>query len=180
MTMPDGEQSNHDATEPEIQIAFKTEEGIFADGDDLPPEARSAFMHALRNTDMPEEVRAAFSKALGVDPDDLAEDTTGEGADGETGGPHGPDCACDPGEVHREQLWAILDTAFPNDPHLWSAGEALFALSAVNPAEPDDDTRRAALESASKHIEHLAGRLVPAMSPAEQMVADFRKQMGNL
>lgn len=158
--------------EPRIGFAFQTAEGIFTDPADLPPEARAFLLEHLDTLPIP--LRKLLAKTLGADsaaPDST--DTTRKTAAG-----HRPDCTCD--QEHREMVWQILDAAFPASPHLWAAGEALFALSDANPTTADEATQRAALQSATRHLTRQAELAAAPPSPAEQIVLDFRKQMGGL
>lgn len=192
---------NHDeesaaATEHVIRIAIQTPHGTEEVAvNDVPDEVRNALIEGLRSGDMPEEVRIALSKALEVDLADLpdaAEVSVGEapGADGDSATSYAATddadkapldahaTGCDCAERHREHVWRILDAAFPQEPHLWKAMEALFEISSVNPHELNDEARRTALNEAALHIKRHTELTAPPLSPVEQMVEQFRKEMG--
>jgi hypothetical protein len=182
-------------SEPTIRFAVQTPFGARGVNlADLPEELRDALAQSLHGADLPTELRVALGKALGVDLADLPESTqdgtegpasvtpgaeSTEGAEGTENAAqdaHAPGCNC--AELHREHVWDILDTAFPTDPHLWQAMEALFAISAANPQEIDDATRRSALSLATLHIQRSTALTVPPLSPMEQMLAEFRNELG--
>lgn len=137
------------------QFAFHTPSGVFASTDDLPPEARRALLSSIDQLPIPDVVRDALREQLERHADETA-----------------PDAAARP--LTREQIWAVLDAAFPREPHLWQAGEMLLGASS-QPA----DTQAVALELAIEHIQRhqkLAGRTA-TLSPTEQLIQDFRAQI---
>lgn len=165
MTTPDEHDGPDEESQPKIHLAFQTPVGFFSEGADLPPEIREALVSQfLADDSIPVEIREALSESLGVTIEEAKR------------APHVSLAI----QAHREQLWDLLDSAFPNDPHLWNAGEALFTMSAKNPATVDDDGRLAALESANHHLRRHAARLSPEVSPQDQLIADFREQMDGI
>jgi hypothetical protein len=171
MSAPDDTTQPGETGEPKRDMGFNTPFGVFESVDDLTPEARAFMVQVLHTAVMPPKLRAALAAALGeAIPDGL--DTTEEPIEH---GAHADGCTC--AEIHRENVWEMLDTAFPTDPHLWRAGEALFTLSAVNPTEASLRTRRAALEDATLHLQHSSMKLGAAKSPFEQLIDDFRDQL---
>jgi len=166
MTTP---ADDHDDAQDEPQIGFVTPFGAFSSADDLPPQIRQHLEESLAS--LPEPLRNVFARILGVDTaDEPTPDTTG------VVGPHGPGCTCD----HREYLWDILDRAFPTEPHLWQAAAAIFTLSSTNPDTLDDAERRAALDTATLHLQRHAALHTPPLSPTEQLVTKFREQMDDM
>lgn len=166
MTTPaDDQLPENDSDRHGPAYRFLTPSGTFDDISDLPPDLRAMLAQSLDSADLPDELRTALAAGLGA----AAE--------------HGPEGLFDASaalDVHREHVWGILDTAFPQDPHLWQAGEALFTLSASNPAEVDDETRRIALAAMALHLQRHASLTSSTASPVDQLVAKFRQQMGNL
>lgn len=148
-------------------FGFQTPFGIVHDPDDLPPEAREALIETYRHGDLPGPVRAALGKALRI----------GRHAASTPAPVIAPQNSLQDVAEHRQALWGILDSAFPNDPHLWSAGEALFTLSAEQPTTADESQKRAALEDATRHLQHHAARFAAPLSPVDQMVEAFREQL---
>lgn len=166
MTTPaDGQQPEDDEEREDPTIRFLTPNGVFDDIADLPPSVRTMLAQSLDSVDLPDELRAVLEAGLATaaerDSDLLFDASAGR-------------------DAHREQVWGILDTAFPNEPHLWQAGEALFTLSASNPDEVDDETRRIALTTMALHLQRHAALTSTANNPVDQLVAKFRQQMGNL
>jgi hypothetical protein len=161
------DESNDDAS-PDFAIA--TPFGIFTDADDLPPQLRDALLRAVETNEIPDELRAILRTVLNAD----ATTSSDEAAVG----PHGPGCTCE--KSHREQLWNLLDAAFPDDPHLWQAAESLFTLSAHNPAELDEESRRASIELATLHLQRHADLTAPAETPIDQIVTKFRREMDGM
>lgn len=176
MTTPADNPDADNAEEPQVHFAFafQTPFGVFTDPDDLPPDARSLLARNLAAGALPPELHALLAKALKLD----ETQTETAPADAPTSGPHGPGCTCT--HSYRVQIWDILDGAFPNDPHLWQAGEALFMLSAANPRQIGDENRRAALEAAAVHLQRQASLMAPSASPMEQIIAKFREQLGDI
>lgn len=130
----------------------------------------------LDSLGVPEEARAQFLKEL---------DEAIEGADEESASDvfHQQEeafaAATAPREGQRERLWAILDEAFPNDPHLWSAAEALFMASELGP-DMDDHGRFHVLEAAHAHLDRriaLLSAQAEQADPIESLLAQFRDEM---
>ena len=166
MTTPADDSQPENADEGEnATYRFLTPSGVFADIADLPPAMRAMLARSLDSVDLPEELRAVLEAGLASaaahDSDSLFDVSAAR-------------------DAHREQVWNILDTSFPTDPHLWRAGEALFTLSASNPDDVDDETRRIALATMALHLQRHAVLTSSAASPVDQLVAKFRQQMGNL
>lgn len=161
-----------------FMLQFHTPFGTYNDLDDLPPEARAFIAEHLDALDLPAEARAHLEAELRPSqprrPRHAAESGTPEA---EAAG-HEPGCEHD--EEHRLQVWSILDTAFGSEPHLWRAGEVLFALSATNPRPLDEGARVAAIAEATQHLEHHAARPAPSLSPADELVERFRQQLGGM
>jgi hypothetical protein len=171
MTTPaDNPDAEKDETTP--LFVFKTPFGFFTAADDLPAQARGFLTELVDNPGLPPLMREALAAALSSP---VAAETTE--AEQPSHGPHGPGCTCT--EDHRDRVWQILDLAFPRDPHLWQAMEALFELSAQNPVDLDEDERRAALETAVLHLERHVSLTTPE-SPTEQLISRFRREMGEL
>lgn len=146
---------------------------------ELPDELRESLVASLKDPSMPDEVRAAIAKALEVELDDptgLGETPVPIGTQ-DAHGHHEPGCSC--ADIHREHVWKIADTAFPDDPHLWNAIAALFALSTLNPHELTDAARRSALDGALQHIQHRADLTSAPLSSLDQIVEQFRQQLGS-
>lgn len=166
MTTPaDDQQPESDDEGQNPTYRFLTPNGVFADIADLPPAMRAMLAQSLDSIDLPEELRAVLEAGLA------------------SAAAHDTDMlfnASAAREAHREQVWGVLDTAFPTDPHLWQAGEALFTLSASNPDEIDDETRRVVLATMALHLQRHAALTSSAASPVDQLVAKFRQQMGDL
>lgn len=181
---------NTEPSEPEaiaetsVAFGFTTPAGMLRvdHPSDLPREVRDLMLQNIRNAEgMPEEIRAVFIDALTGDGDQAAPEDSPVVPDavaGEDAPVDGHEAGCDCSTRHRQDLWALLDSAFPDDPHLWQAAEALFSISEKNPQEIDDTIRREALEKASLHIQHRAELAAPVLSPVEQIIAAFRDQMG--
>jgi hypothetical protein len=178
-----------------VLFAIQTPLGtMMVDADALPPELRAEIVGTLRAKGLPADVRARLAASLGVDMNDLAPtaesrvhaaerlaDTAGapEGADVSAvadAGSQAPTCARV--EIHREEVWNMLDVAFSDNPHHWQAAAALFKLSVVSPTQISSESRLAALEEAALHIQRSIDLLGQPLSPLEQQVAEFRKQMG--
>ncbi|MCI4659670.1 hypothetical protein [Cryobacterium zhongshanensis] len=172
------ENADHEPTvHITVQTPFGSEDVAVAD---LPEPMRAMLIENIRSGDMPDVMRNALCKALGIDPDDLPEpavtadsdtDPDKAPADG-----HAPGCDC--AERYRKHVWGILDDAFPQEPHLWKAMESLFELSAINPREINDEARRTALAEAATHIQHQTELTGPPLSSMEQMIRDFRRDLG--
>lgn len=169
-------------SEGQFHFQFHTPFGTYDDIDDLPQEARAFVIENLASLGLPDAARAFLENALNSRarrrPRHAAKAPALDAAEpAELLDDHLPGCTCE--QDHRTQLWGILDTAFPRDPHLWRAGEALFALSAANPVQGDLEQQRAAAETAARHLEHHAARLTPAAppSPAEELIERFRRQL---
>lgn len=171
MTTPADNQNEDNTDEPTMAFVVKTPFGTFTAADDLPPELRNGLIQMLEDDEMPPVLRTMLASALGVT------NTPGAApvmpADG-----HATGCNC--AELHRENVWGILDRAFPAEPHLWQAMEALFTLSAVNPTEIDQETRRAQLEAATLHLQRHATLNASPQSPIDQLITKFREQLDGI
>lgn len=162
MNTPADNDGAEERAEPTIGFAFQTPFGLFTDAADIPPEMREFIIaNVLTSETLTLPVREALAESLGVSLDDAIQSPPTSLAS----------------EAHREQLWDLLDQAFPAEPHLWSAAEALFTLSAVNPESVDASRRDAALETATRHLKRYASIQTPAQDPTEQLVRDFREQL---
>jgi hypothetical protein len=169
--------------EGRFRFHFQTPFGTFTDVDDLPQDARAFVVEHIDALGLSDEVRAHLEQKLQVrGPKHAAPAPSPVGdvpeGDADAPGQHAPGCTCD--DDHRTQVWSILDQAFPTSPHLWRAGEALFALSAVHPRPTDTAGQIDALQDATRHLEHHAAAIAPPLSPADQLVERFRKEMGGL
>lgn len=171
MTTPADNQNEDNAEEPSVAFVVQTPFGTFSAADDLPPEVRDGLLQMLEDQEMPPGLRTLLASALGVD--SAQEATPDATVDG-----HAPGCNC--AELHRENVWGILDRAFPTDPHLWQAMEALFALSAVNPTEIDEATRHAQLEAATLHLQRHAALNASPQSPFDHLITKFREQLDGM
>jgi hypothetical protein len=198
------ENTNHEPAEDDnepsvrvavVRIAIPTPFGTtVVDVADLPAEVREMLIENIRSGDMPDVMRDALCKALDIDPNNLPEpahvtESEPDTAAGDANAAqepvsnpdkapqdgHAPGCNC--AEQHRENVWRILDAAFPQEPHLWKATESLFELSALNPHEISDSARRAALNDAALHIKRHTDLAAPPLSPLEQMVEKFRIEL---
>lgn len=178
------ENTSHEepeTNEPTVLFGIQTPLGkMEIDPSDLPEGLRNALLKGLEAHHIPERVRATFAKML--DPGAPAGEgtDTGEGDDDPEKMPAGSqefDCSC-AADSHREQVWDIVDTTFPNEPHLWNAMESLFRLSAVNPEKLTDEARLATIRTATLHLNRHIEVSSSPLSHEEQLVADFRKQLG--
>lgn len=86
---------------------------------------------------------------------------------------HDPGCPVAEAQGRRERAWAICDEAFPRDPHLWSAMEALF-LAAESPRD-----RTPVLAGAMTHIEHHLETIPKKESNPFAGFAEFMDFLGN-
>lgn len=168
-TPPEDPDSAPDESVP--SIAIQTPFGVFTSADDIPPELRSALVDSLDAPGLPAPIRAALVKLLDIDESDIADH-----ADAHTA--HQPGCSC--AETHREEVWRILDAAYPNDPHLWVAMHELFMISASNPVPIGDQARRESLVKATAHLQQRIRALSPVESPLDELVSKFRDQLGGL
>lgn len=167
MTTPSDDQLPEDENEsPEVTYRFLTPYGSFDSIADLPPAIRDLLAKNLDAADLPEELRSVIKAGL-----DAGVVSDAEAMRFGTAAAR---------EAHREQVWNLLDAAFPRDPHLWQAGEALFTLSVSNPDEIDEETRRIALSAMALHLQRHAALTSPAESPVDQLVAKFRQQMDDI
>lgn len=171
--------------EPIVRFAVETPSGSeeIAAGD-LPDSLREAMVQSLINGTTPEGLRAPIANALGIDLAELTlRATAGEQSAESADGPEADD-AHEPGadyaaNQYRAGVWEILDSAFPDDPHLWRAMEALFAISEATPGTVDDEARRDALELATLHIKHRSTLIAPPLSAMDQLIADFQRQLNS-
>jgi hypothetical protein len=167
--------------EPIVRFAVETPSGTEEiAAADIPEPLREAMVQSLLNGTTPVALRAPIADALGIDLAEIASSAaaTAESADGSVRDAHAPGCACAT-DQYRAGVWGILDSAFPTDPHLWRAMEALFAISEGNPEVVDDEDRRDALELAMLHIQHRSALIAPPLSPVDQLIADFRSQLNS-
>jgi hypothetical protein len=148
--------------------------------EDMPEELKAALLDTFRENglpaSMPIEMREALGEAFGADFSDLPDRVEpANDADDSADAPHEPGCTC--GTAVRDEVWSILDTAFPKEPHLWQAGEALLSLSAKVPQGLRDEYRHSALTAAITHLQHELDLISPSLSPVDQMIAEFRQSL---
>lgn len=166
-----------------FEFQFSTPFGTYNSIDDLPPHARAFVIENLDGLGLSDAERDALAAHLQLRGRRQARHARAadESTPAVTDNGHLPGCTCE--QDHRDQVWSMLDTAFPNEPHLWRAGEALFTLSAANPHRVSSSERQTAARQAARHLEHHAARLAPAapsMSPADEIVGRFREELGGL
>ena len=80
------------------------------------------------------------------------------------------------GTSPRQRIWDLLDEAFPNDPHLWNAAEALFMASEIGPVA-DEHARFHTLEAAHAHLDRRMEQFAAPSNPIDELLAQFRDQM---
>lgn len=144
---------------------FLTRFGSFKRISDLPPTLRALLEESLGSEEIPAELRALLEAELAAGEDLREQDSQARRESFES---------------YREQIWDILDSAFPTDPHLWQAAAALFTLSPSNPEELDAEMRAVALTTIGLHLQRHAKLTIPTVSPVDQLVEKFRQQMDDI
>lgn len=114
--------------------------------EDVPMEVRHQVAQAVSELPgFPEAIKARIYEQLEIDPQDLP--APGEGSEDD----HEHHCGHE--EHHYIQaVWETLDSAFPNQPHLWNAAEVLLMLGSKNPAPIQSEQRLGALTTAINHL----------------------------
>lgn len=178
------ENTSHEASEnnePTVLFGIQTPLGkVEVKPSDLPEVLRHAITESLERQDMPKELREAFTKALNTATPEAQDSDTGEAngaSEPATADSTVHECSC-AADSHREQVWDIIDTAFPDDPHLWNAMESLFKLSAANPVKLTAEARTTVIDEAILHLGRQVNVATSPLSHEEQLVADFRKELG--
>ena len=166
----------------EITFTLMTDRGPMSPaGIKADPELLAMVRQMLAHADdMPHEVRKAIAAELGLDLETVIAEEAVTAA--------GESAVCSAHSKTADALariWDILDEAFPNEPHLWSAGEALLTVSALMPATPSPMTTFSVLKHATTHLSRHAASLNLTPSTREEtdeeaIVRRFRQQLDGL
>lgn len=128
--------------------------------DDVPMSVRHQVAQTVsKMPGFPEAIKARIYEELGIDPQDLP------APDEDSQGDHEHHCG-HADHHYLSAVWETLDSAFPNEPHLWNAAEVLLMMGSKNPTPIQGEDRLAALTTAINHLTAQYNLEVDALNTA--------------